>query len=82
MGKSIKLIARIKSHPKDFTWNELKTLLKQLGFKEIQGSGSRVKFYHQNNDRLIQLHKPHPKNILKPYVIREVLDILNREKLI
>ena len=76
MTKINKLIARIKSRPKDFGWHELTTLLNKLGFDELQGSGSRVKFYHEDEDCLIQLHKPHPTRILKPYAISEVLNIL------
>lgn len=82
MSKLEKLIARIKSCPKDLEWHELTTLLGRLGFEEIQGSGSRVRFIHKNINRLIQLHKPHPAKILKPYMIREVLEVLIREKLI
>ena len=68
--------------PADFSWDELVRLLKNLGFQEIQGSGSRVKFYHQQRDRLIQLHKPHPAKILKRYMIKEILEILTGGQLI
>jgi hypothetical protein len=60
MAKIDKLIARLKSHPKDFTWDELIRVLKGLGFKELQGSGSRVKFLNREKNCLIQLYKPHP----------------------
>jgi len=82
MAQMDKLIARIKSHPKDFTWDELKRLLKWLGFQEIQGSGSRVKFFHAKKNCLIQLHRPHPANILKQYALKEVLNQLVHEQLI
>ena len=32
MGKKEKLIAKLKSNPKDFTFDEMKTLLEALGF--------------------------------------------------
>lgn len=60
MAQMDKLIARFKSRPKDFTYDEFKRLLKGLGFQEIQGSGSRVKFFHQEKNCIIQLHRPHP----------------------
>ncbi|MBS0351565.1 MAG: type II toxin-antitoxin system HicA family toxin [Proteobacteria bacterium] len=82
MAQMDKLIARFKSRPKDFTWDEFKRLLKGLGFQEIQGNGSRVKFFHQEKNCIIQLHRPHPTPILKMYAIKEVLEQLLHEKLI
>ena len=51
-------------------------MLKRLGFDELQGRGSRVRFNNEEHDCVIQLHKPHPGNILKPYMINEILRIL------
>jgi hypothetical protein len=82
MTKTDKLIERFKTKPRDFTWNELTTLLRKLRFRELQGSGSRVKFYNEERNCLVQLHKPHPANILKPYMISEVLNILTESNLI
>ena len=82
MSKIDKLITRIKSHVKDLSWDELSALLKHLGFRAIQGSGSRIKFYHPVKDCLIQLHRPHPAKIVKSYMIREVLRVLIEEHLI
>ncbi len=82
MTKLSKLVSRFKSRPKDFTWDELASLLTKLEFKEAQGSGSRVKFYNQRLDCLIQLHKPQPTKIIKPYVIKEALQLLTNEKLL
>lgn len=50
MSQYEKLMARFKSQPKDFSWNELAHALKQLGFREIQGSGSRVKFFNEEKN--------------------------------
>jgi predicted RNA binding protein YcfA (HicA-like mRNA interferase family) len=61
---------------KDLTFNELKTLLTSLGYQKIQGSGSRVKFYHQQHDSLINLHMPHSNNVLKEYLIRQIQEKL------
>lgn len=79
MSKIEKQLDRLKSMPKDFTYNELKSVLNYLGFKEYnkgKTSGSRVKFV-DNQNRIIELHKPHPKNILKEYQIKLVIDKLN-----
>lgn len=86
MSKKDKLLKRLKSRPKDFTYNELKTLLEQLGFTEDNKgttSGSAVKFInHDLNKYVIQLHKPHPVGILKSYQIRDVLEKLKRKGVI
>lgn len=82
MAKLEKLIKRIKSFPVDFTWEELVRLLKQLGFVEIQGGGSRMKFFNAERNLLIHLHKPHPANTLKYYVMKEIVSQLTSEKLI
>ena len=37
--------------------------------------GSRVKFVNQNGE-IINLHKPHPSNIVKRYVIIQIIDKL------
>lgn len=76
MSKKDKLLDKLLSKPKDFTWSELKTLLKGYGYKEIQGAGSRVTFFLTKPRNLIRLHKPHPDKILKAYQIIEVIQNL------
>ncbi len=58
MSKISKLILRLKSKPKNFTWDELVTLLTKLGFIKLQGSVSRIKFYNHDLDRIKHLYKP------------------------
>lgn len=77
MSKKDKLLEKLKSKPKDFTYDELKTLLNYLGFNEYnkgKTSGSRIKFSNKNDVKL-ELHKPHPSNIIKAYQINDVIDI-------
>lgn len=84
MGRADKLIARFKSRPKDFSWDELVRLLTALGYREVKtgkSGGSRRKFVHDSAPT-IALHKPHPGNIVKSYVIDYVLETLIEEKLI
>ena len=72
-----KLKERLKLIPKDFTYNEAKTLLNKLGFVEFnkgKTSGSRVKF--QRNDVNILLHKPHPSNEMKRVYVKQLLEFL------
>ncbi|WP_462270599.1 type II toxin-antitoxin system HicA family toxin [Desulfobacter sp.] len=74
MGREQKLIERLYSKPKDYKWSEAVTLLKKLGFKKIEGSGSRVKFFHENPRTLIIIHRPHPGNVLKAYVVKDLIN--------
>ena len=62
----------IKSHKYevlDFLHKQ-ETLLCTLGYQKIQGAVSRIKFYHQQRGNLINLHKSHPNNILKVYLVK------------
>jgi len=79
MGKLDKLKLRLCSKPKDFSYNELVTLLNALGFQEKTGGktgGSRRKFIKPETKQIISLHKPHPGNILKEYQINDVINAL------
>lgn len=51
---------RAKPTPPDITWDELKSILERLGYKLLNGSGSRRKFHHKDKDLLIICHEPHP----------------------
>jgi len=78
MSQREKLIERLLSIPKDFTWEELIKVLKAFGFEELKGGktgGSRRRFV-DGNKNVINLHKPHPTNILKEYAIKDVIEIL------
>lgn len=83
MSKKEKLVARLLSRPKDFTYDEAKTLLGTLGFEERnkgRTSGSRVEFIKSKDT--ILLHKPHPSGELKPYQVRQLIETLRLLKLI
>lgn len=84
MGTKDKLIERFKSLPKDFTFDELTSVLGHLGYeRDNKGrtSGSRVCFRQQDKTP-IMLHKPHPGNIVKRYAMIQVLDELKTQGLI
>ena len=74
MSKKDKLLLKFLENPpkKDLTFKELNTLLISLGFIKIEGAGSAVKFYNKDKDLLINLHKPHPSDILKVYLIKQI----------
>jgi predicted RNA binding protein YcfA (HicA-like mRNA interferase family) len=79
MSKIEKLIEKFKSNPTNFTWFELVKILNHLGYfeKTTKGKtgGSRVKFVNEETD-IINLHKPHPSNIVKQYVIKQIIEKL------
>ena len=39
-------------------------------------SGSRVKFYNAEDQNVYIMHKPHPSNIIKGYMMRDILNYL------
>ena len=45
MSKLEKLIAKLLNEQASFTWQELETLLRRLGYQQLQGQGSRIKFH-------------------------------------
>jgi predicted RNA binding protein YcfA (HicA-like mRNA interferase family) len=82
MTNAEKLLNRFLSRPKDFTYKELLRLLSSLGYKEQQGSGSRVVFSNERIKHHIKLHKPHPGNELKLYQIDLIIQELSSNGLL
>jgi len=84
MGQKEKLIARLRSHPHDFTFAEAERLLGLLGFERSnkgETSGSRVRFCSSAYG-VLDMHRPHPGNVLKPYQVRQLIETLERKGLI
>lgn len=82
-GKREKLIQRLLFVPKNFTFEEMQTLLEILGFEmsnKGKTSGSRVKFY--NGKTIIILHKPHPRKELLEYQVKQIIEKLKEDELI
>lgn len=85
VGKKEKLIARLKSNPKDFTFEEAETLLGLLGYSRNnkgKTSGSRVISTSGTYRTKIMLHKPHPRKELLEYQIKQLIRQLEEEELI
>lgn len=84
MGQKEKLIQRLKSKPKDFTFDDAETLLGYLDYirsNKGKTSGSRVMFIRDGYGSIL-LHKPHPKKELKAYQIKQLVEMLEQEGLI
>jgi len=85
MGKADKLLKRFLSKPRDFSYDELKRLLKSFGYEESKmgkTSGSRVAFINSKTKHIIRLHKPHPKPELKHYQLNDIEEELRKRGLI
>jgi len=85
MGKKEKLLQGFLSKPKDFTYAEVKALLRALGYNEIKTgktSGSRIAFMKKKTQHLIRLPKPHPQDILKRYQLDLIEDELKNMEVI
>lgn len=79
MSKLSKAIARLLEKPVDFTWDELVTLMKALGFELRTSGGSGRKFLDVTSGAVLFLHEPHPSKVLKVYQIRAVIQFLRQE---
>jgi len=76
MSKKDKLIKKFLTKPvrSDLTFEELESLFSILGYIEREGKGSRVRFSNPETGDIFTTHKPHPGNILKTYVVKEVIN--------
>ena len=77
-----KLLDRLLSNPKDFTWDELVNLLAHYGYYELgkgKTGGLRRKFVGADK-KIISLYKFHPGKVLKTYLIKEIIDHLKRNE--
>lgn len=84
MGQKEKLIQKLKSRSKNFSFDEAETLLGYLGYSRSnkgRTSGSRVMFTNENYASIL-LHKPHPRKELLDYQVKQLVDILEQEGLI
>lgn len=63
MSKHLKALEKLRRRPPpaDFKWVELQALLLHLGYRQLNNSGSRRKFYHPDTGAVISCHEPHPE---------------------
>lgn len=84
MGQKDKLIEKLKSKPRNMTFDEVETLLRYLSYSmsnKGKTSGSRVMFVSDEHPPIL-LHKPHPRKELLEYQIKQLIEILEQEGLI
>lgn len=85
MGQKEKLIERLKSNPRDFTFSEAEKLLEYLDYHRSnkgRTSGSRVMFTSEVHRAKILLHKPHPRKELLEYQVKQLVEALEQEGLL
>ncbi|MCL2279511.1 MAG: type II toxin-antitoxin system HicA family toxin [Oscillospiraceae bacterium] len=83
MSKKEKLVSKLKSRPRDFTFPQAKTLLEICGYSMLPSGktgGSRVAF--ARGQKVFRMHKPHPSKELHAYQIKELIDELSQEGLL
>jgi hypothetical protein len=79
MSTKEKLVKRFTGLPKDFTWDELVRLFATFDFlleQKGKTSGSRLLFFNEEKNLSYMAHKPHPSNIIKMYVMKQVFELL------
>ena len=84
-GQKDKLIAKLKSQPRNLTFDDAETLLGLLGFHRSnkgRTSGSRVMFVSTAYTTKILLHKPHPRKELLEYQVKQLIEVLEQEDLL
>ena len=84
MSQKEKLIQKLKSKPKDFTFDDAEALLGYFTYSRSnkgKTSGSRVMFVSDQYPPIL-LHKPHPRKELLEYQIKQLISALKQEGLI
>ena len=76
MSRKDKLINRLLKKPKDFTFDEMESLLAYFGYKLKQSrTGSGVKFIKEDGNEVIN-------GILKRYILEQVIEKLRKDGLL
>lgn len=83
MSKQVKLLAKFLKDPppKNFKWDELVSMLRGFGYELRTNQGGSIRsFYNQNTGHTIRnVHKPHPGNEIKTYLVKEIRETLTQE---
>ena len=74
------LIERLRSRPRDFTIDELDSLMRKCGCKKVtrgKTSGSAIAYIHEKTGKKLKFHSPHPQKELKMYMIDMAIGFLS-----
>lgn len=80
MTKREKLLAKLrrKPAPRDFTWDELVTVMMHHGFELQRSKGGSHCYFVSAHSVVFNIAKPHPDNTLKKYQITEALSVIDQ----
>lgn len=84
MNRQEKLLKRFATLPKDFTFEEVISLFRIYGFTiDNKGatSGSRVIFRNEEKNMTYIMHRPHPGNTVKGYVMKQIQVFIENNRL-
>ncbi len=80
MSVTDKLIEKLYRKSGNFTYDEAVSLLLKLGCvqNKKRSGGSDVSFYHEASGKWFQMHRPHPGNTLKSYILADLIVFYER----
>ena len=80
MSRKDKLLEKLLQKPKDFTFDEMESLLSYLGYELKQGgTRSGEKFIKDGSNEVINLHRSDPNGTLKCYILDQVIEKLRKD---
>jgi hypothetical protein len=85
MSQIEKLIAKLKSNPKNFKYSELQKVMHYLGYTEDNAgktTGSAVNFIDNGSEEKesITIHKPHPGDEMPASNLKRVVKFLEQKE--
>jgi len=84
LGQKEKLIEKLKSNQKTFTFDDAESLLNYFDYvrsNKGRTSGSRIMFVSKDHPSIF-MHKPHPRKELLAYQVKQLVQILEQEGLL
>ena len=84
LGQKENLMERLKTRPKDFTFEEAEALLRCFSYSRPnkgRTSGSRGIFISDGHPPIL-LHRPHPRKELLEYQVKQLAEVLEQEGLL
>ena len=74
MGKSDKVLWKMKRNPRDWRIGDLETIAYRLDIKIYKGVGSHVIFRHDSSSKALSVPAGRP---VKPVYVRQFLNMVN-----
>ncbi len=76
--KQFKILKRIFEQPTrtDIEFQDIENMMYALGFRKIEGRGSRITF--QSSSGRIMFHRPHPQKETKTYAVDNLRKFLKQ----